>query len=254
MTSPPVSSPLLDVRRLSKSYGALVVTDGVDLRVMDGEIHALIGPNGAGKTTLVSEIAGEVRPDAGQILFAGTDITGLPVHRRTRAGLGRSFQITSVFSAFTTLENVTLALQAAFGPSFRLIPSLKADRARVAEARDLLALTGLEAKAGVPASDLSHGEKRALELAMALAGKPRLLLLDEPMAGTGPEEARAMEAIIQKVRRSCALLLVEHDMDAVFRLADRITVLVAGRVIACGTPDAVRADPAVRAAYLGDEA
>jgi branched-chain amino acid transport system ATP-binding protein len=247
-------APLLEVRRLSKSYGALVVTDGVDLSVTDGEIHALIGPNGAGKTTLVSQIAGEVRPDAGQILFAGTEITGLPVHRRTRAGLGRSFQITSVFGAFTTLENVMLALQAAFGPSFRLLPSPGADRARAGEARDLLDLTGLGAKANIPASDLSHGEKRALELAMALAGKPRLLLLDEPMAGTGPEEARTMEAIIQTVRRSCALLLVEHDMDAVFRLADRITVLVAGRVIACGTPDAVRADPAVRAAYLGDEA
>eukprot|EP01031_Cornospumella_fuschlensis_P053607 gene53607-biopygen7612 len=164
-----MSNFILETRNLTKEFKGFTAVNDVNLKVQRGHIHALIGPNGAGKTTLVSEIAGEVRPDAGQILFACTDITNLPVHRRTRAGLGRSFQITSVFSAFTTLENVTLALQAAFGPSFRLVPSLKADRARVAEARDLLALTGLEAKAGVPASDLSHGEKRALELAMALA-------------------------------------------------------------------------------------
>lgn len=249
-----MSAPLLEISGLSKAYGALLVTDGVDLSVRAGEIHAVIGPNGAGKTTLVSQIAGEVTPDGGRILFEGRDITHLPVHRRAKAGLSRSFQITSVFAAFTALENVAFALQAAFGPSFRLVPAFGAARRQREEARELLALAGLEARGDVRAADLSHGEKRALELAMALACRPRLLLLDEPMAGTGPEESRRMVTLIEEVRQSCPILLVEHDMDAVFRLADRISVLVAGRVIACGTGDEVRADPAVRAAYLGDEA
>ena len=249
-----MSAPLLEISGLSKAYGALVVTDGVDLSVRPGEIHAVIGPNGAGKTTLVSQIAGEVTPDGGRILFEGRDFTHLPVHRRAKAGLSRSFQITSVFSAFTALENVAFSLQAAFGPSFRLVPAFGAARRQKEEARALLALAGLEARGDVRAADLSHGEKRALELAMALASRPRLLLLDEPMAGTGPEESRRMVALIEEVRQRCPILLVEHDMDAVFRLADRISVLVAGRVIACGTGDEVRADPAVRAAYLGDEA
>lgn len=249
-----MSAPLLEISGLSKAYGALVVTDGVDLSVHAGEIHAVIGPNGAGKTTLVSQIAGEVTPDGGRILFEGRDITRLPVHRRAKAGLSRSFQITSVFAAFTALENVAFALQAAFGPSFRLLPAFRAGRRQRAEARELLAMAGLEARGDVRAADLSHGEKRALELAMALACRPRLLLLDEPMAGTGPEESRRMVTLIEQVRQHCPILLVEHDMEAVFRLADRISVLVAGRVIACGTGDEVRADPAVRAAYLGDEA
>ncbi len=249
-----MSPPLLQLRGLCKSYGALVVTDQVDLDVAPGEIHALIGPNGAGKTTLISLIAGETAPNAGRILLKGADITTLSVHRRARAGLARSFQITSIFPTFSAAENVALALQGASGPSFRLFPAPRLDRARTQAAWDLLARVGLADKAGQPAAALSHGEKRALELAMALAGKPSLLLLDEPMAGTGPEETDAMVSTIAALRGTCGILLVEHDMDAVFRLADRVSVLVAGRIIATGTPDAVRADPQVRAAYLGEEA
>ncbi|WP_127088644.1 ABC transporter ATP-binding protein [Aquabacter cavernae] len=247
-------SALLEVRGLRKSYGALAVTDGVDLDAVPGEIHALIGPNGAGKTTLISLIAGEVRPDGGTIRLAGTDVTHLPVHRRAQAGLARSFQITSVVPGFSARENVALALQGASGPSFRLLPMPGAERRRGEEAKALLARVGLADRAERPAAVLSHGEKRALELAMALALKPRLLLLDEPMAGTGPDEGRAMVDLIARLKADCAILLVEHDMDAVFRLADRVSVLVAGRVIASGAPEEVRADPAVRAAYLGDEA
>ncbi len=246
-------SARLDVRGLRKSYGALAVTDGVDLTVEAGEIHALIGPNGAGKTTLISLIAGEVRPDAGTILLGEADLTAAPVHRRARAGLARSFQITSTIPAFSVRENVVLALQGAGGPSFRLWPAPRAERARAERARALLARVGLEGRGDHPAAALSHGEKRALELAMALAAEPRILLLDEPMAGTGPEEGRAMVDLIASLKAACGILLVEHDMDAVFRLADRVSVLVAGRIIASGTPEQVRADPAVRAAYLGDE-
>ena len=245
---------LLEIAGLAKAYGALHVTAGVDLDVRAGEIHALIGPNGAGKTTLVGEIAGEVMPDAGAIRFAGADITRLPVHRRARLGLARAFQITSLFPAFTARDNLGLAVMAARGRAFRLFRAAAADREAREEADRLLAGVGLGAQAGVAASDLSHGEKRALELAMTLAARPRLLLLDEPMAGTGPAESAAMVALLERLKGRYAILLVEHDMDAVFRLADRVSVLVAGRVIACGTPSEVRADAAVRAAYLGEEA
>nr|WP_273546051.1 MULTISPECIES: ABC transporter ATP-binding protein [unclassified Xanthobacter] len=244
----------MSIRHLRKAYGALQVTDGVSLDVRPGEIHAVIGPNGAGKTTLVSQIAGEVVPDGGQILFAGADITRLPVHKRARRGLARSFQITSVLAGFTALENVALAVAAAQGHTFRFIRPARSDRTALEAAAALLEQVGLGARAQVPAADLSHGEKRALELAMALAGRPRLLLLDEPMAGTGHEESAAMVRLLEQVRGAAGILLVEHDMDAVFRLADRISVLVAGRVIACGSADEVKADAGVRAAYLGDEA
>ncbi|WP_238119440.1 MULTISPECIES: ABC transporter ATP-binding protein [unclassified Xanthobacter] len=249
-----MAEPLLSIRHLRKAYGALQVTDGVSLDVRPGEIHAVIGPNGAGKTTLVSQIAGEVVPDGGQILFAGADITRLPVHKRARRGLARSFQITSVLAGFTALENVALAVAAAQGHTFRFIRPARSDRTALEAAAALLEQVGLGARAQVPAADLSHGEKRALELAMALAGRPRLLLLDEPMAGTGHEESAAMVRLLEQVRGAAGILLVEHDMDAVFRLADRISVLVAGRVIACGSADEVKADAGVRAAYLGDEA
>ncbi|MFG1479901.1 ABC transporter ATP-binding protein [Xanthobacter sp. V4C-4] len=247
-----MAEPLLSIRALAKAYGALRVTDGVDLDVHAGEVHAIIGPNGAGKTTLVAQIAGEVAPDSGHIRFAGADITALPVHRRARAGLARSFQITSVLSGFTARENVALAVMAAEGRTLRFIRPAAGDRAATARAEVLLERVGLSARAAARAAALSHGEQRALELAMALAGRPRLLLLDEPMAGTGHAESAAMVRLLEEARGEAAILLVEHDMDAVFRLADRISVLVAGRVIACGAPDAVRADPAVRAAYLGD--
>jgi len=249
-----MAEALLSLRGLSKAYGALTVTDGVDLDVRPGEIHALIGPNGAGKTTLVAQIAGEVAPDAGAIRFAGADITALPVHRRARRGLARSFQITSVLTGFTALENVALAVMAARGRTLRFVRPARADREAQDAGAALLARVGLGGRAQRRAGDLSHGEKRALELAMALASTPRLLLLDEPMAGTGHEESAAMVGLLEQLRGEAAILLVEHDIDAVFRLADRISVLVAGRIIACGSADAVRADPQVRAAYLGDEA
>ncbi|MEP9356038.1 ATP-binding cassette domain-containing protein [Xanthobacter sp. KR7-65] len=245
---------LLEITGLAKAYGALHVTAGVDLAVKAGEIHALIGPNGAGKTTLVGEIAGEVMPDAGTIRFGGADITRLPVHKRARLGLARAFQITSVFPHFTALENVALAVMAARGRTLRLLRPAASDRAALEEAAARLDEVGLGARAQVAAGGLSHGEKRALELAMALAARPRLLLLDEPMAGTGPAESAVMVALLEQLKGRYGVLLVEHDMDAVFRLADRISVLVAGRIIACGPPGVVRADPAVRAAYLGEEA
>ncbi|MFG1347185.1 ATP-binding cassette domain-containing protein [Xanthobacter autotrophicus DSM 431] len=249
-----MAEPLLEIAGLAKSYGALAVTAGVDLAVLPGEIHALIGPNGAGKTTLVGEIAGEVMPDAGHIRFGGADITRLPVHARACLGLARAFQITSVFPGFTAAENVALAVMAARRRTFRLLRPAAADRSAREDALALLREVGLAARADTPASGISHGERRALELAMALALRPRLLLLDEPMAGTGPAESAAMVALLERLKGRYAILLVEHDMEAVFRLADRISVLVAGRVIACGTPDAVRADAAVKAAYLGEEA
>ncbi|TCT05213.1 ABC transporter ATP-binding protein [Aquabacter spiritensis] len=249
-----MTAPLLQVRGLCKAYGALIVTDAVDLDVAHGEIHALIGPNGAGKTTFIALVAGEVAPDRGRILLGGADVTRHAVHRRAQAGLARSFQVTSVLPAFSAVENVALAVQAAARRSFRLLPAPGSDRVRRAHAVELLAQVGLAAKADVPAGVLSHGEKRALELAMALAGKPRLLLLDEPMAGAGPEEGRAMVELISAARAQCGILLVEHDMEAVFKLADRVSVLVAGRLLASGPPDAVRADPAVQAAYLGEAA
>ena len=249
-----MTEPLLALSGLAKSYGALAVTAGVDLEVAAGEIHALIGPNGAGKTTLVAQVAGELAPDAGEIRFAGADITRLKAHRRARRGLARAFQITSVFPDFSARENVALAVMAARRRTFRLLRPAASDRAANAEAERLLEEVGLAARTHVAASGLSHGEKRALELAMALAGSPRLLLLDEPMAGTGPTESAAMVALLARLKGRYAILLVEHDMDAVFRLADRVSVLVAGRIVACGTPAEVRADPAVRAAYLGEEA
>jgi len=244
-------SALLEVRALAKRFGGLVATDGLNLDVRAGEIHALIGPNGAGKSTAIGQIAGEIRPDAGSILLAGQDITALPVPARVRAGMTRSFQITQVLMQSTALANVALVEQVRHGHSFRLWRPAARDERLLAPARAMLERVGLGARAGVAAQDLSHGERRQLELAMALATHPKLLLLDEPMAGLGSTESAAMTALLAGLKGSIAILLVEHDMDAVFALADRITVLEGGRVIASGPPAAIRADPAVRAAYLG---
>ena len=244
-------SALLEVRALAKRFGGLVATDGLTLDVHPGEIHALIGPNGAGKTTAIGQIAGEIRPDAGTIRLAGQDITRLPVPERVRAGMTRSFQITQVLMQATALANVALVEQVRQGHSFRLWRQAARDERLRAPARAMLQRVGLAAQADVPAEDLSHGERRQLELAMALATNPRLLLLDEPMAGLGTTESAAMTSLLAALKGEIAILLVEHDMDAVFALADRITVLEGGRVIASGTPDAIRADPAVREAYLG---
>ncbi len=249
-----MSEPLLRLEGLRKSYGALVVSDDVTLAVRPGELHAVIGPNGAGKTTLIDQVSGLAAPDTGRILFLGEEITGLPLYERVRRGLARSFQITSMLPGFSVLENVALAVQARSGASFRLFGNAAKERALNERATEFLRLVGLESRPELPAGLLSHGEKRQLELALALATEPKLLLLDEPLAGTGHEESARIVAILRILKGRYTILLVEHDMEAVFALADRVTVLVYGRVIATGTPVAVRADAEVRAAYLGEEA
>jgi branched-chain amino acid transport system ATP-binding protein len=244
---------LLSTDRLVKRFGGLIATDNVSIDVQAGEIHALIGPNGAGKTTLVGQLTGNLPPDSGTIRFAGRDVTKLPTHARVRLGLGRSFQITSVLREFSALDNVALAVQAHQGHSFRFLADVRRDRALRATAQAGLDAVGLGARAATPAAALSHGEQRQLEIAMALAGDPKLLLLDEPMAGMGVEESQRMVATLRGLKSRCGMLLIEHDMDAVFALADRITVLVYGRAIFCGTPDEIRRHPEVRQAYLGED-
>ena len=218
-----------------------------------GEFHAIIGPNGAGKTTLIGLLAGEIAPQGGSIRFDGSDITALAVHRRSRLGLARSFQITSLFADFTALDNVALAVQAHSGHSFRFWRDARRDDRLRQPAQAALARVGLAARAGMRVDKLSHGEHRQLEIAMALATRPRMLLLDEPMAGMGPDESARMVEMLRKLKGSITILLIEHDMETVFALADRVTVLVYGRVIASGDPAAIRADPAVREAYLGEQ-
>jgi branched-chain amino acid transport system ATP-binding protein len=245
---------MLEVKGLTKSFGALRASDGIDFDVREGETHAVIGPNGAGKTTFIGQLAGELRPDAGRIVFAGEDVTALAAARRARKGLARSFQITSIYREFTALENVALAVQARDGHSFRFWRPAFRERALMEPAEKILAEVGLGERARVPAANLSHGEQRQLEVAMALATQPRLLLLDEPMAGMGAEESQRMIAFLAGLKARHAIVLVEHDMDAVFRLADRISVLVYGRVIATDSPQNIRNNEEVRRAYLGEDA
>jgi branched-chain amino acid transport system ATP-binding protein len=244
---------LLEVRGLTKSFGGLIATNRVDLQILEGETHAVIGPNGAGKTTLIAQLAGDLPPDAGTIAFAGRNITQLAAPARCRLGLARSFQITSVFRDFTALDNVALAVQAHAGHSFRFWRPARRDAALRRPAHTVLQSVGLGARADVLAANLAHGEQRQLEIAMVLATRPRLLLLDEPMAGMGLEESQRMIDLLRTLKGAHTLLLVEHDMDAVFALADRISVMVYGRIIASGAPDEIRASPAVREAYLGEE-
>lgn len=248
-----MAEALLSLRNLRKRFGGLAVTDDVSLDVTPGEIHAIIGPNGAGKTTLINEISGVLPVDAGQVFFAGRDITALPLHRRARLGLARSFQITSVIPAFTALENTALAVQAGAGSSFRFFRPASTEQRLNQSAMAALEAVGLGARAQVPAGAMSHGEKRQLELAIALATEPRLLLLDEPLAGAGPEETERLIGILRSLRGRYTIVLVEHDMQAVFALADRISVLVYGRVIATGATEEIRANPEVKAAYLGED-
>jgi branched-chain amino acid transport system ATP-binding protein len=248
-----VADPVLRIERLTKNFGGLRVTDDVTLDVRPGELHAVIGPNGAGKTTLINQISGLLSPDAGRIAFAGEDITGLPVHSRAARGLARSFQITSILPRFSVLENVALAVQARNGSSFRFIGNAAEEAELNSSAVAALAQVGLSERAHVAAAELSHGEKRALEIAIALAMEPKLLLLDEPMAGTGRDETDHLVAVLRSLKGCFPMVLVEHDMTAVFALADRISVIIYGRILANGTPDEVRADPQVVAAYLGDE-
>jgi branched-chain amino acid transport system ATP-binding protein len=248
-----VADPVLRIQNLTKNFGGLRVTGGVTLDVMPGELHAVIGPNGAGKTTLINQISGLLAPDAGTIVFAGEDVTTMPVAGRAQRGLARSFQITSTLPRFSVLENVALAVQARRGTSFRFFGSAADEEELNAPAMAALAQVGLAERADAPAGELSHGEKRALELAIALAMEPKLLLLDEPMAGTGHDESERLVAVLRSLKGRFPMVLVEHDMTAVFALADRISVLIYGRILASGPPAQVRADPAVVTAYLGEE-
>ncbi len=245
--------PLLVTAGLSKRYDGLAALDGVDLSIAAGELHAVIGPNGAGKTTLIANLAGELRSDSGCTHFAGEDISNLPAHARAARGLGRSFQVSSIFNDLSVIDNVSLAVQARVGHSFRFWRSTEEDAALREPALQILSEVDLSERASVIAADLAHGEKRALEMAMVLAARPRLLLLDEPMAGMGLEDAARMVELLASLKRSHTILLVEHDMDTVFDLADRVSVLVYGRVIATGNVAEIRNNEAVRRAYLGDE-
>jgi branched-chain amino acid transport system ATP-binding protein len=248
----PEHGDLLLVEGLCKSFGGVVATDHLGLTVREGEAHAVIGPNGAGKTTLLAQLAGELRPDAGRIFLDRREITDLPAHERVRIGMARSFQITNLLGSFSARDNVQVALRPRFGHSFVFLRDATSDPDLNRRAEALLGEVGLADRGDVPAGELAHGEKRQLELAMALAGEPRLLLLDEPMAGVGHGESGRMVALLLRLKGGRAMLLVEHDMDVVFRIADRITVMVGGRAIATGAPEAIRADPDVRSAYLGE--
>jgi branched-chain amino acid transport system ATP-binding protein len=248
-----VAEPLLHIEGLTKRFGGVVPADSITLAIVPGEVHAVIGPNGAGKTTLIGLVSGEIAPQQGRIRFDGVDITRLRIHRRSRLGLARSFQISSLLEGFTALDNVALAVQAHRGHSFRFWRDARREDELRKPALAALSRVGLAERADVAVERLSHGEHRQLEIAMALATEPRLLLLDEPMAGMGPEESAQMVQMLRKLKGSTTILLIEHDMEAVFALADRLTVLVYGRIIASGDPVAIRADPAVREAYLGEK-
>jgi branched-chain amino acid transport system ATP-binding protein len=248
-----VADALLKIEGLTKRFGGVIASDNVVLDVLKGELHAIIGPNGAGKTTLIGQLAGEIVPDAGRIHFAGRDITALPVHGRSLMGLARSFQITSLFPQFTAIENVALAVQAHAGHSFRFWRDARTEAELREPARAALERVGLGHRANTMLASMSHGEHRQLELAIALASSPSMLLLDEPMAGLGADESARMVKTLRELKRELTILLIEHDMAAVFALADRITVLVYGRVIASGDPASIRANPEVRQAYLGEQ-
>ena len=249
-----MSEPILEIRDLRKSFNALKATDGVSLDLRPGQIHALIGPNGAGKSTLIHQIAGSLQADSGTIRFLGQDIGGLDMAARARLGLARSFQISSLAQEFSALRNVMLAVQAKEGSSFRFFRQVASDKSLTEPAMAMLERVGLAHRAHMPAAELSHGERRQLEIAIALALEPKAFLFDEPMAGMGPEGSKQLTAFLDGLRHEAPMLLVEHDMDAVFALADRISVLVYGRIIATGTVDEIRSDPEVRRAYLGEAA
>ena len=248
-----MNAPLLKIDGLVKRFGGLAATDHAQLTVQRGEIHALIGPNGAGKTTLIHQISGALAPDEGHIWFAGEEITHLPMHQRALGGLVRSYQITSIFKRLCVLDNVALAVQAISGSSFSFWKPARSETSRYAQAAQVVGRVGLSPQTHTLAGALSHGEQRQLEVGIALATQPQLLLLDEPMAGMGPDESERMVTLLQSLRSEATILLVEHDMDAVFRLADTISVLVAGQVIASGTPQHIKDSLVVKQAYLGDE-
>jgi branched-chain amino acid transport system ATP-binding protein len=246
-----VGEPALRIAGLTKRFGGLVVSHDLDLEIGEGETHAVIGPNGAGKTTLINQIQGELRADSGRIVFRGRDISRHSAPYRARLGIARTYQVTSIFPEFPVITNVALARQVSVGHSFRFLRPAASDASLIEPALEALARVGLHRRAQALAQDLSHGERRQLEIAMALASRPTLLLLDEPMAGMGGQDSARMKRLLAEIKRTCTILLVEHDMDAVFSLADRVTVLVLGRTVATGRPDEIRADQRVRDAYLG---
>jgi branched-chain amino acid transport system ATP-binding protein len=248
-----VDRAFLEIDDLTKRFGGVVAADGISLAIFPGELHAIIGPNGAGKSTLIGQLSGEIVPDSGHIRFDGRDITALPVYRRSQLGLARSFQVTTLFADFTAIDNVALSVQAHAGHSFRFWRDARQEADLREPARTALDRVGLGERAGTLVADLSHGERRQLEIAMALAARPRMLLLDEPMAGMGIDESMRLVEILRTLKGDITVMLIEHDIDAVFALADRISVLVYGRIIASGDPASIRADVAVREAYLGEE-
>ena len=249
-----MTTSILTISGLTKRFAGIVATNNLSLDVLTGETHALIGPNGAGKTTLIAQLQGELKPDAGSIVFNGADITKEAPYRRAALGISRSFQITSIFPKFTVLANVLTAVMAQQGHSYRMWRDAATDQQLLEPARFALDTVGLSQRARIYAEELSHGERRQLELAMAVALKPSLLLLDEPMAGMGRHDGQQMTRILLELKSKYSIVIVEHDMDAVFALADRVSVLVAGAIIATGLPDSVRVNPAVKAAYLGHRA
>ncbi|MGE4125144.1 MAG: ABC transporter ATP-binding protein [Pusillimonas sp.] len=248
-----MSKPILETQALTKRYGGLLVTDGVSIEVREGELHAVIGPNGAGKTTLINQLSGELFPDSGQVLFSGRNITALPIHDRARLGVVRSYQVTSIFEGFTVLENVVLSALGATSGAWQIWRPLLGNSALVGTARRVLETTRLLHRADVAVAELAYGERRQLELAMALSARPKVLLLDEPMAGMSPQESTEVIALLKALKGSLSILLIEHDMDAVFALADRITVLVYGKVLCTGAPDEIRTNAEVKTVYLGDD-
>ena len=248
-----MSDVLLSVENLAKRFGGIVATDNLSLSVTQGELHSVIGPNGAGKTTLISQLSGMLMPDQGIVRFDGVDITRTSAPERSQMGLARSFQITSILKDFTVLENVSIAVQAHSGHSFKFWGAAHKEKALIEPAEQVLEKIGLLDRANVTAANLAHGEQRQLELAMVMATKPKLLLLDEPTAGMGPEESTAMAKMLRELKGQYTILLIEHDMDTVFALSDRISVLVYGKTIATGTPDEIRNNADVKRAYLGEE-
>ena len=248
-----MSAPLLQLRGLVKRYAGLVATDHLDLDIDANEVHAIIGPNGAGKTTLIHQISGGLAPNEGVIRFDGRDVTRIPMHERVKMGLARTYQITNIFKSYSVLDNLALAVQARRGSSMRFWRKAVAEADIFEEARALADKVGLGTHAGTLACNLAHGEQRQLEVGLGLATRPKLLLLDEPMAGMGPQESAQLIPLLEGLRSELAVLLVEHDMEAVFQMADRISVLVAGRIIATGSVDEIRNNAEVKKAYLGEE-
>jgi branched-chain amino acid transport system ATP-binding protein len=244
---------MLRTESLVKRFGGILVSDAISIDIAPGELHAIIGPNGAGKTTLINQLSGEMASNSGNVWFDGTDVTSLAIHERARRGLLRSYQITSIFEDFTVRENAVLAAVGAREHGWRFLQPMLSRSGPAQSAQEALQACGLALRADVPAADLAYGERRQLEMAMALAAQPKFLLLDEPMAGMSVQESAAVVAMLARLKGSYTILLIEHDMEAVFALADRITVLVYGKVMFTGTPDEIRNHPEVRAVYLGEE-